>query len=183
MSVAKQLIEIPGIINKVPVFIGRLNPMHLGHQAIIQGMIEISLKKPIVFIGSCNAPTSVRHLFNYADRADFIRAVFGDKVRIVPLPDFDDDKVWFRGLDDLLAETFKDAVFIGGSVEDVEFYYEAGRKVHIVNRYSGITKNVNASEVRDALIQGRSISGLVDPRVEALVIQKYPERWAALRNK
>jgi nicotinamide mononucleotide adenylyltransferase len=183
MSVAKQLIEIPGVINKVPVFIGRLNPMHLGHQAIIQGMTEISLERPIVFVGSCNKPTSVRHLFNYEDRADFIKVVFSDKVRIMPLPDFDDDKVWFRGLDDLLGQTLNKAVFIGGSVEDVEFYYKAGRKVHIVNRYSGITKNVNASEIRDALIQGRSIEGLVDPRVAELVLKKYPERWATLRNK
>jgi nicotinic acid mononucleotide adenylyltransferase len=168
------------------VFVGRVNPMHLGHQAIIGGLIETFGERHLVLIGSCNKPLSIRHLFPYHDRADFVRAAY-PQARVAPLPDFEnDDAAWFRALDDLLRLGGIDpakAVYVGGSREDVEFYYEHGRRTQIVNRYGGATVNVSGSQIRDALIEKRPLDGLLDTRVGELVHARFPALWQAVRNR
>ena len=168
------------------VFVGRLCPMHLGHQAVIDGLVQAFGQKHVVLIGSCNHAISIRHLFSYGDRAEFVRSVFPD-ARVAPLPDFEDgNENWFRALDDTIALAGADpaqTVFVGGCREDVEFFYENGRQVHIVSRYGGDTVNISASEIRDALITGRPTAGMLDDRVAALVTSRFPARWATVRSR
>jgi nicotinic acid mononucleotide adenylyltransferase len=167
------------------VYIGRLCPMHLGHQALVEGLLEVFPQNHAVFIGSCNRPISIRNLFSYGDRSDFVKAVF-PRVRIAPLPDFETDESWFRALDDLiyiLGAEPKNVIFIGGSKEDVDFFYNNGRTVHIVNRYTGPTKKVSGSEIRDAMIEKHSLDGLLDPKVISLVTERFPTRWSELRSR
>lgn len=168
------------------VYVGRFSPMHLGHQAMIASLIDAYGDRHVVFIGSCNRPTSFRHLFTYEDRKDFIRAVFPN-ANIAPLPDFGDDRQWFGAMDDMLRLSGIDpaeAAYLGGSREDVEFYYENGRQAHIVNRYGGTTPNVSASEIRDALVERREgvLETFLDPRVAPLVKERFELRWKELRS-
>lgn len=167
------------------VFIGRMNPMHLGHQFQIEMLLRAFAERHLVMIGSCNKDVSIRHLFNYDDRSDFIHAVH-PSARVVPLPDFGKNEIWFKAIDHLIHAAGaqpKDVVFIGGCEEDVQFYGGTGRKVHIVNRFEGITKNVSGTEVRDALISGRSLEGMIDPRVIPLVNERFAHRWQEAREK
>ncbi len=173
---------------KAGIFIGRMNPMHLGHQQMIEGVLNKFGNNHLILVGSCNHPISVRHLFNYRDRTEFIRAVFPN-LRIAPLPDFErDNETWFHALDDLIQLSGidpRDALYIGGSHEDVQFYFDNGRNVEIVNRYSGPTVKVSGSEVRDALIEKRvsDIRKALDKRVFKLVKDRFDTRWNEIRQR
>lgn len=168
------------------VYVGRLNPMHLGHQALIDSLIQTFGQNHLLLIGSCNKPISIRHLFNYADRCDIVRAVFPD-IRIAPLPDFEgSDALWFRALDDILQLAGIDpanALYIGGSREDVEFYGLFGRRVEIVNRFDGKTVNVSGSEIRDALIEHRPLEAMLDRRVIPIIQKRFAIRWQEVKSK
>lgn len=170
------------------VYIARVNPMHLGHQAMIETLVAAFGCRHIILIGSCNRPISIRHLFNYRDRSAFIRAAVPE-ARILPLPDFEgDNETWFQVHDDyFMALDFdkNNVVYIGGCKEDTEFLFENGRNVHIVNRYSGPTLHVSASQVRDILIERRNeeLDKVLDPRVAKLVLERFPVRWNEVRSR
>ena len=164
------------------VYVGRLSPMHLGHQAQIDGLLRDFGDDHLVLIGSCNKAISFRHLFSYQDRAAIVHAVYPG-LRLGPLADFEDDPCWFRALDDILQLAGINpaaATFVGGCQEDISFFIDAGREVKILNRFGGETPKVSATEVRDALIERRSIDGMVDPRVHDLIRTTFDKRWAAL---
>lgn len=181
--------ELDGLKEKFDLllYVGRFCPMHVGHQAMIGGMVKAFPENHIVMIGSCNEPMSMRNLFSYGDRHDFIAEKF-PSCRVVGIPDFGDDSSWFKYLDDLIAlaggnpET---TAFIGGCREDVEWYYRTNRQVHIVNRFSGTTTNVSGTEIRDHLISRNRerLIELIDPQIIDIVQERFDLRWDEFRRK
>lgn len=174
-----------GVERKFGVYVGRFSPVHLGHQPLLEMLLQTFRDKHLVCIGSCSHQISFRHLFTYPDRFAFIRALFPD-IRLVGLPDFDSEPDWFHQLADTLAlcgVTLSEATFIGGCHEDISFFVDRGYRVKILNRFSGETPRISATEVRDALIERRSIEGLVDPRIIPMVTERFQERYALLRKK
>ena len=55
------------------VFIGRFQPIHLGHEAIIRKAFEIS-NHVIILVGSSTASRSLRNPFSFAERKEMISA-------------------------------------------------------------------------------------------------------------
>ncbi len=165
---------------KSGVYVGRLNPIHVGHQALAQILIEAFPEEHLILIGSCAHPVSIRHLFKFRDRSLFVKELF-PTARIAPLPDFESDEDWFHALEEIMRLVGlepSETVFIGGCEEDVNFYHGQGFKVEIINRFDGTTKNVSGSEIRDCLIHGRSLDGLLDPKIIPLVEERFRIRWA-----
>ena len=166
-------------------YVGRQAPMHLGHQAQNEILTTAFPKRHAIFVGSCAHEISIRHLFSFADRARFIKTVFPD-ARVVPLPDFERDDDWFHAIETLL-ELFgidpKRTVFIGGCDEDVRFYNGRGYKVQIINRFDGTTTDVSGTKVRDSLIHGRSLDGMLDTRIIPLVEETFRKRWAEVTSR
>ena len=194
MNIDEQIYEVSRQLNFVNdnaltlAYIGRFCPMHLGHQAMIGGMIHAAKVNHLLLIGSCNQPLSYRNLFGFADRLSFIKTVYPD-ANVVGLPDFKDDNAsWFTQLDCLIrlagAEP-SDVVFIGGCEEDVEWFGQFDRKVAIVNRFEGITTNISGTEIRDHLIEKRyeKLDGLLDRRIVPQVIEKFAPQWEKLRKQ
>lgn len=170
------------------VIVGRFCPMHVGHEAMIGGMIKAFPDRHIVLIGSCNERMSMRNLFNFNDRTSFIKAVF-PQCKIAAMPDFPEDDVsWFTALDSMLAlagANPQQVAFLGGCEEDVEWYYRFGRNVHIVNRFQGLTTNVSGTEIRDHLIGDNTekLTQLVNPLMLNLIRERFRERWKEFRNR
>lgn len=69
--------------------IGRFQPLHKGHEALIKAAIEDCVDVT-VGIGSSTAKPSVQDPFSLDERKAMIHAVFGDQVRIVAIPDIHD---------------------------------------------------------------------------------------------
>src|SRR5689334_4699388 len=136
------------------MFVGRVSPIHLGHERVIDHMIEThGIDDTMVVIGSSNTAPSMRHFFSYSDRRAFVKALYPD-IRVVGLPDYPNDDEWLLALDDIVASTGRaaeDARFFGGCDEDVRFFTNAGRSVTILNRFDGTTPKISATEVRDCL--------------------------------
>ena len=53
------------------IFIGRFQPLHLGHEAVIRKAFEIA-KVPLILVGSSTASRSLRNPFSFAERKEMI---------------------------------------------------------------------------------------------------------------
>ncbi len=73
--------------------IGRFQPLHKGHASVIRAAIEDCVHV-VVGIGSSNAPVSVRNPFTFEERERMVRAVFGDTVEVLSVPDIHDPPNW-----------------------------------------------------------------------------------------
>lgn len=58
-------------------YIGRFEPFHLGHYAVLRRALEFG-RRAIVLIGSADAPRSARNPWTYQERAVMIRAAMGE---------------------------------------------------------------------------------------------------------
>lgn len=174
---------------KIGVFVGRMCPIHIGHMETIKVMEEECGKNnSIIILGSMAQKLTFRVMFSYHQRRDWIEAIYNGNFRIVGVPDFPNDNAgWLSAIYDLVYSSFRhfdfkldDVIFYGGSVKDLEYFYERGRKIRVVDRTS---IPVSATVIRDLLLRGQSISGLVDPRIEMDVINKFhkavsdSEKW------
>ncbi len=172
-------------MKKRGAYIGRFNPLHLGHAAIVGEMLaQCGAEDSILIIGSSNAPFSLRHFFSYDERKKFIRAVYPD-IRIVGLPDYPSDAEWLSALDDILAAAGmkpSEVTFFGGCEEDIRFFMDDGRACSLMNRFDGTTPKVSATEVRDALIHDRPLEGLVHPSVAADMRELFKEKWERFKK-
>jgi nicotinic acid mononucleotide adenylyltransferase len=171
--------------SKFGVFVGRFSPAHLGHEAVIGNMINnCGIGNCLVVLGSSNAPMSFRHLFSYEDRRRFLRKNYPD-LQIVGLPDYPTNEEWLLALDDILALRgieSKQTIFFGGCEEDIHFFVENERRCQLLNRFDGTTPKVSATEVRDALIQGRSLEGLINGRIINDVKNCFTVKWDTFRK-
>jgi bifunctional NMN adenylyltransferase/nudix hydrolase len=57
------------------VFIGRFQPLHLGHQEVIERAISMS-KQVLVLVGSANSARTVRNPFTYLERSALINKLY-----------------------------------------------------------------------------------------------------------
>ena len=169
------------------VAVGRFSPIHLGHERVIETMRE-QCNKCLLVMGSSNAPTSKRDFFSYTQRRLFIKNVYASApaLRLVGMPDYHSDEQWLLALDDILCATFDlmnwqvkhEVTFFGGSPEDVRFFIKDGRKVHIVNRFDGISSpKISASEIRDDLLYGRSVGGKLNSSIIDVVTTTFKSNW------
>lgn len=73
--------------------VGRFQPLHRGHEKVVQAAIEDCVHVT-VGIGSSQAKESVQNPFSYDERVRMVRAAFGDQVEVVALPDIHDPPNW-----------------------------------------------------------------------------------------
>jgi bifunctional NMN adenylyltransferase/nudix hydrolase len=171
--------------SKTAVYVGRFNPIHLGHVNVIRQMLDKHrASNTLVIIGSSNTPQSLRHFFSYEERKFFIQKLFPD-VRLVGLPDYNNDAAWISALEDILklaGMDIKDTVFFGGSKEDTRFFEEAVYKVHIVNRFEGAQARISATEVRDALMLSKPLDGLVHEDIHSDLREIFAKNWEKFKK-
>lgn len=169
------------------VYVGRLNPMHIGHEAIIHTMQEIHGRKNcVVMLGSCTAPYSERDMFSYVQRREFVKIVFPD-ISIVGLPDFkSSDEEWLTNMDDMLRFAGVDptkATYYGGCPDEyhMQLFAKVGKKIHIVTRHDERMEWISGSAVRAALALGERplFNRMMNPLLRDFV---YQEGLCILRN-
>lgn len=86
------------------VYIGRFQPLHRGHQEVIESALLLA-KKVLVLVGSSNAPRTVRNPFNYEERADFIKHLY-PTVLTAPLQDHTyNDTAWIAEVQGIVKNT------------------------------------------------------------------------------
>jgi bifunctional NMN adenylyltransferase/nudix hydrolase len=84
------------------VFIGRFQPLHLGHLHIMREALK-SARQLLVLVGSPRGPRTFRNPFTYAERERMIRTALKaeelDRVKVLPVPDtLYNDEAWIGGV-------------------------------------------------------------------------------------
>ena len=172
---------------KVGVFVGRLCPIHSGHQTTIDTMIkDVGIDNSLIILGSVAQKVTFRVLFSYSQRKDWIHKIYGDTIRIVGVPDFpNDDRSWLQLIYDNIHSAFChlenfEIVFYGGSPNDLEYFSNVGSFVKIVDRSK---VPVSATVIRDMMLRGMNVSDFLDEKIVEDVEYKFKrimeesEKW------
>lgn len=162
------------------VYVGRLNPMHLGHQYVIDTMISETKKNCLLVLWSANTPCDGdRHLFSLQERSQIVSTLYPD-LPLVWIPDFGHIPSRLFALDQIVAlrrpRSKEQIVYYGWSVADTQRFSERWNIVRIIDRVSWISPVVSATDVRNALRAWTSLDGLVDERVDELVWRLYEQK-------
>lgn len=177
------------------VFIGRFQPFHNGHKAVIEAALE-QAKEVVVVVGSSFAARNIRNPFTFQERKSMIEAVFPtDRVKVVPVSDYPyDDNKWVNAIQNIVDETVhhaKDVGLIGHSKDSTSYYLKIFPrwKNHVeVSDVGGI----NATDIRVALLGNNkeqydpvSVMPIETVRVMTKIFtdgpEGYSESWMTLR--
>ncbi len=71
---------------KKGLVLGRFQQLHIGHEFIINKALELC-DEVLVLVGSSDKFMTKENPFNYETRESMLKIVFGDKIKIAPLPD------------------------------------------------------------------------------------------------
>lgn len=158
-----------GVMLNVGVYVGRFNPIHMGHQRTIDKMLfNHTLQHSLLFIGSANATLSLRNLFSYRERKEFIQTIYPE-LKIIPLADQDSDEDWFESLIDMVEVAFpffyQIHLYCGDLVDIANFPHDDKITIQIVDRYK--EQVYSATEVRESIMNDnmKALRNLVDHRI------------------
>ena len=145
------------------VFIGRFQPFHNGHKAVIDAALE-QAKEVVVVVGSSFAARNIRNPFTFEERKAMIKAVFPtDQVIVVPVSDYPyDDNKWVNAIQKIVDETVpyaKDVGLIGHSKDNTSYYLNIFPrwKNHVEVEDVG---GINATDIRNRLFGNCAIAAL-----------------------
>lgn len=92
-------------MNPISFVIGRFQPFHKGHKALVDKALSVS-KKVIVFIGSAQESRTEKNPFGPSERMQMILASYNDAQRrrliFVPLPDYQSHDKWLEHISNSL---------------------------------------------------------------------------------
>ena len=152
------------------VFIGRFQPFHNGHKAVIDAALK-QAKEVIVVVGSSFAARNIRNPFTFEERKAMIEAAFPDeapklgkegRVKVVPVSDYPyDDNKWVNAIqtivDNTVSEDAKDIGLIGHSKDSTSYYLKIFPRwknhVEVPN-----VRDINATDIRNVFLQGFTVS-------------------------
>jgi nicotinamide mononucleotide adenylyltransferase len=138
------------------VFIGRLQPFHLGHEAVINEII-LDGRKPIIVLGSIDKHDEKNPL-SYEERIDLIRTIYCDPNDLM-ISGIPDNKNWDLWCESLMGVLFKEGrnkdnvtIYIHEKPEDLENFKFKGNE-YVNEHWSKIfeiekikTKNVDETQ-------------------------------------
>jgi bifunctional NMN adenylyltransferase/nudix hydrolase len=152
------------------VFIGRFQPFHNGHKAVIESALE-QAKEVVVVVGSSFAARNIRNPFTFQERKAMIEACFTEpqhftyegaqgrvktpRVKVVPVSDYPyDDNKWVNAIQKIVDETVphaKDVGLIGHSKDSTSYYLNIFPrwKNHVEVEDVG---GINATDIRKNLL-------------------------------
>jgi bifunctional NMN adenylyltransferase/nudix hydrolase len=147
------------------VFIGRFQPFHNGHKAVIDAALE-QAHEVVVVVGSSFAARNIRNPFTFQERKAMIEAVYPPgkterttRVKVVPVSDYPyDDNKWVNAIQKIVDATVPNAQDVGliGHSKDSTSYY-----LNIFPRWKNHIEvddvgGINATDIRKSLFEVNS---------------------------
>lgn len=148
----------------IGVYIGRFQPLHLGHVDVIEQALE-RFNKLIILIGSTNYGPTLRNPFSYEERLEQFRLVFlneiaSGKIVIAPLRDYlYSESSWEDRLvttvEYMIDPRLQNTISIIGHEKDASSYY-----LKTIKKLGGYTliepkfPTINATDIRNELLSG-----------------------------
>jgi bifunctional NMN adenylyltransferase/nudix hydrolase len=189
------------------VFIGRFQPFHNGHKAVIEAALE-QAKEVVVVVGSSFAARNIRNPFTFQERKAMIEACFTEpqhfsyegaqgrvkipRVKVVPVSDFPyDDNKWVNAIQKIVDETVPHAQDVGliGHSKDSTSYY-----LNIFPRWKNHVEvedvgGINATDIRKVMFEENAgLAALLtmpeQARAEVLkILMTNKDSWDTLYNE
>lgn len=167
------------------VVIGRFQPFHNGHLALIEQALA---KAPtvIVVLGSAHAARSTKNPFTWRERAQMIKLAVGERanrIHFLPVRDYYDDIPWVEAVRlgvARLAPNARDIVLIGHQ-KDATSYYLNQFPTYALEE-SGRRAMVEATSLRRVLFSGASPAAVlagIEEHVPPAVLD-YLTGWSEL---
>jgi bifunctional NMN adenylyltransferase/nudix hydrolase len=149
------------------VFIGRFQPFHNGHRAVVEAAIK-QAKEVIVVVGSSFASRNIRNPFTFEERRQMIKSVFPDNnVKVVPVSDYPyDDNKWVRAVQNVVHGALKwsaDPIRIGliGHEKDGSSYYlKIFKPLGWGNVSVPNVDEINATNIRNYGFENKTFRGI-----------------------
>ncbi len=137
----------------------RAQPFHIGHQKMIDKMLE-QCEQVTVILGSIQEQGTERNPLNYTNRKKMIQNVYRAKedyarLKIIGLFDINNPAEWAAYVLDFMAESFPDLerpdVYYAGSSYDAHWFKSNFENIEIVDRTAQDFPFVTGSMVRDMI--------------------------------
>lgn len=168
------------------VLIGRFQPFHNGHAALLAKALE-SAERVIVVLGSAFSARNAKNPFNWEERAAMIRCTLDEaqraRVTLLPMRDYYDEARWASAAAGLVDRTLSGGARVAliGYLKDASSQY--------LNRFPnwqfmGMPRQgeIDATAVRRIWFEGEDpevTQALLDPLVPSAVLH-YLRGWAVL---
>ena len=138
------------------IMVGRFQTMHLGHEDMIRKACMLC-DEVGVFIGSSQESDTEKNPFSYEIRRSFFKDVFGDSVRVAPLPDIGvgNNSRWGEYVLQHVEEKFgrlPDLLISGKEVRRLE-WFDSVEGLKIAELYIPKTIHISASEMREFFVK------------------------------
>ena len=184
------------------VFIGRFQPFHNGHKAVIDAALE-QAKEVVVVVGSSFAARNIRNPFTFQERKAMIEACFNEpqhfnyegaqgrvktsRVKVVPVSDFPyDDNKWVNAIQRIVDATVPDAQDVGliGHSKDSTSYY-----LNIFPRWKNHVEvadvgGINATDIRKLLFDRVIDNPKLPPKVSEILVKIcLGKEWEVLEQE
>ena len=159
---------------RTTLILGRFQPLHIGHQYLINTALSIS-DSVLILIGSSQEESTNKNPFSYSLRKEMLQRVYGDRIKIAPLKDLGLGDVTGWG-DYLLSEARKIApdldCFLFGEEKKCERWFSKEVKESIT--FYKVTRNkikVNATKLRELLREGNieEVKTMMDSKLTPLI--------------
>ncbi|MBQ7475210.1 MAG: adenylyltransferase/cytidyltransferase family protein [Clostridia bacterium] len=139
------------------IVVGRFQMIHAGHVDMINAARR-ACDSVAIFIGSSQESGTAQNPFTYETRAEMFRRVFGDSVKVFPLPDIGVGNVgqWGEYVISTVRERtgrFPD-VLVSGKEERRPGWFTGENGARVAELYVPKTINVSASYMRELFISG-----------------------------
>lgn len=151
---------------KTALFVGRFQPMHIGHLDAIEWILE-RYRKVIIVIGSSRESRTEENPFTFEERKEIIEKTLrseGIKERqyeIIGIPDVYDDKAWV-GM--IMDRAVFDVVFTRNTWTERCF-----KEFNIPVQNHPLFGDISASQVREMMKEGKEWKKFVPREVERVL--------------
>lgn len=152
---------------KTALFVGRFQPMHLGHLKVIKWILK-KYDKIIIIIGSSQESNTEKNPFNVEERKKMInKTLKSEKIKkyeIIEIPDVYDDEFWVKSI---LKKVKFDTVFTMN-----DWVKRCFEKFNISVKKHPKFGNISASGIRKRMREGKEWEVLV-PKEVVKIIERY----------
>jgi nicotinamide-nucleotide adenylyltransferase len=148
------------------LYIGRFQPYHLGHQAVIHKIAE-EIDEIVVVVGSAQESHTPENPFTAGERLAMIYSALEDlreRCYIIPLQDIDRNAVWVSHV--LSMTPAFDLVYSNNPLV-VELFAEAGIKVRMPPMFE--RESYSGTAIRKLMVEGGDWKCLVPESVASVI--------------
>ena len=149
------------------LYIGRFQPYHLGHQAVIHKIVE-EVDEVVIAIGSAQVSHTPENPFTAGERMTMIYGALEDlrdRCYIIPLQDVDRNAVWATHVQSMTPAF--DLVYSNNPLV-VELFTEEGIEVRKPPMYG--RESYSGTAIRKLMVEGGDWKNLVPEQVASVIV-------------